>query len=320
MEKRKRFGECLVEASFITEEQLEAALRLQKEEFGFLGTILLEKGWITDEQLCRGLSEALDVNCVSLDNILIIPEIIRLIPDSLAVTCDILPLFEHRNMLYLAMENPYDTGVIQLVEYETGMQVKPLTAPLCQLQKMIRKYYHIQDPEINVPESGAKGEKSGIEKKITREIGLGQRKRLGDFLMETGLITQGQLDAALQLQEEKRGFLGQLLVDMGWIREEELCQALSDMLLVENVIIDEAQIDPEAIKFVPESLAASCNVFPLFVDHNTLYLAMENPLNTGVIQLLQYNIGMRVEPLVAPSSQIREIIRTYYRSGKLPER
>ncbi|GAK59182.1 type IV pilus assembly protein PilB [Candidatus Vecturithrix granuli] len=312
MPKQKRLGECLVQAGVITEEQLENALRLQQERHGFLGQILLEMGWITDKQLCQAISQALHVNCVSIDCILISNDIVQLISGSLAVSCGILPLFIHHKTLYLAMENPRDTGAIQLVEYETGLHVKPLMVPPCQLWSMINKYYRAD--EAGTPASYTLPAKNPefIEKEIFRKIDHEQRKRLGDFLVETGLLTQAQLTTVLELQKDKRGFLGQLLVDNGWLTEAQLCQALADMLQIENVDIEEAQIDPSVVKLVPDSLAASCNVLPLFIDQNVLYLAMENPLDTGVTQLLQYELGMRVVPLVAPASQIRNIIAKYY--------
>ncbi len=312
MSKQKRLGECLVQAAVITEEQLEQALRVQQGRHGFLGQILLEMGLITDKQLCQAISQALHVNCVSIDCVLISEDIVQLVPGSLAVSCGILPLFVHHETLYLAMENPCDTGVIQLIEYETGLQVKPLMAPPCQLWTMINKYYRTDESSAPAGEAPAAKDLEFIEKEMFRKLEQEQRKHLGDFLVETGLLTREQVSRVLELQKDKRGFLGQLLVDEGWLTEAQLCQALADMLQIENVDIEEAQIDPAVIKLVPDSLAASCNVLPLFIDQNTLYLAMENPLDTGVTQLIQYELGIRVVPLVAPASQIRSIIARYY--------
>lgn len=301
-----------MQAGVITPEQLEHALRLQQERHGFLGQILLEMGWITDKQLCQAISQALHVNCVSIDCLLISEEVVQLISSSLAVSCGILPLFIHHETLYLAMENPRDIGAIQLVEYETGMHVKPLMVPPCQLWSMINKYYRANGAGAPVSEALPAEDPEFIEKELFRKIEQEQRKRLGDFLVEAGLLTQAQLTTVLELQKDKRGFLGQLLVHKGWLTEAQLCQALADMLQIENVDIEKAQIDPAVVKLVPDSLAASCNVLPLFIEQNILYLAMENPLDTGVTQLIQYELGMRVVPLVAPASQLRHIIAKYY--------
>ena len=311
----KRLGECLVEAGVLSEARLKEALELQEEQKGFLGKILLEKGWVTDKQLCQAISEALDINCVSIDSVLISEEVIGMVSNSLAVTCQILPLFSHKNILYLAMENPGDTGVIQLVEYETGKQVRPLMAPPCQLGEMIARYYQVDESRPQKRESRPMSEHVELSKKITREIGFGQRKRLGDMLTEAGLLTKEQVEKALQLQKGQKGFLGKLLVDMGWVTEEEICQTLSDMLRIESVNLDEVHLDPEVRKYVSDSLAASSNIFPLFMEDDTLYLAMENPLDSGVLLYLRYSTEMKIEPLVAPPGQIRAIIQKYYPSA-----
>ena len=311
---RKRLGECLVEAGVLSEARLKEALVVQEKQKGFLGQILLEHGWVTDKQLCQAISEALDINCVSIDSVLISEEVIGLISNSLAVTCQILPLFVHNNMMYLAMENPRDTGVIQLVEYETGMQVKPLMAPPCQLGEMIARYYQIDEPEKQRTGSLPAFSHMELSQKITREIGFGQRKRLGDMLVETGLLTEEQVEKALQLQKGQKGFLGKLIVDMGWVTEAEVCQTLSDMLRIESVNLNEVHLDPDARKYVPDFLAASSNIFPLFTEGDTLYLAMENPLDSGVLLYLRYSTEMKIEPLVAPPGQIRAVIQKYYPS------
>jgi len=305
-----RLGECLLKAGVISETQLAEALKIQEEQQGFLGYILLEKGWITDKQLCGAISESLHVNCVSIENVLISEEVVGLISNSLAVTCQILPLFVHNNMIYLAMENPSDTGAIQLVEYETGRQVRPLMAPPNELSVMIAKYYHIDEKaSVKKPEAAYPPE---LQKKITREIGFGERRRLGDLLVEAGLISEAQLQQALALQQDKAGFLGELVVELGWVTEAELCRSLSQMLGIEHVNLKTVEIRPEVIKLVSDSLAVSCNIFPYSLENNVLYLAMENPLDSGVLLLLQHETGLTVKPVVAAPSQLRSMINHYY--------
>ncbi len=308
----KRLGECLVKAGVITEAQLKKALSLQKAKKGFLGHILLEQGWISDKQLCTAISEAIHVNCVSLENILISSEVIRLISSSLAVTCQILPLFVHNNTIYLAMENPRDIGTIQIVEYETGLQVKPLMTPPSQLHTMITQYYQAEATKQKEKKPDEASSSGGVEDKITREIGFGQRKRLGNVLVESGLLSHKQLEEALHIQKKHKGFLGQVIVDMGWVTEDQLCQTLSEMLGIARVNLRRIHIDPDARQYVSDSLAASCNIFPIFVKQKTLFLAMENPLDSGILLYLRHSTGMNVKALVAPPSQIRAMILRYY--------
>ena len=84
------------------------------------------------------------------------------------------------------------------------------------------------------------------------------------------------------------------------------------MLGIEHVNLKEFEIRPEVIELVPDSLAVSCNVFPFSVRDNILYLAMENPLDSGVILLLQHETGLTVKPVVAAPSQLRSMINQHY--------
>ena len=303
----RRLGEYFIKSGIISHAQLETALRIQEERSGFLGRILLEQGWISEQEFCQAVSQALRVKWIRLEHVLIGDEIVGLISNSLAVTCQILPLFAHNGTLYLAMENPGDKGVIQLVEYETGLRVRPLLAPLSELREYIARYYRLdeQSPHASAPSSE-------IEKKVTREIGFGERKRLGDMLVDAGLITATQLQQALKAQEGQPGFLGELIVKLGWVTEQELCRTLSKIFGIETVNVKGLTISPDITAFVPDSLAVSANVFPLYVKDQTLFLAMENPLDSGVLMLLQHETGLAVKPVVVAPSQLRSLINQYY--------
>lgn len=141
MPQHKHLGEYLVNTGLIDQERLEEALRLQKQKGGFFGQILVDQGWITEQQLCQVLSKALRIRWANIDCLLIDQDVLDLVPKSVAITCNVLPIFAYNNKLHLAMENPCDTSMIQFIEFRAGMQVKPLLAPMQQLREMIRKYY-----------------------------------------------------------------------------------------------------------------------------------------------------------------------------------
>ena len=317
MSTHKRLGECLVKAKVISEEQLEKALQIQRRRGGFLGQILLELGYISDKELCQAISEALQINCVSIDSILISTDVLALVPESLAATSRILPLFAHGNTLYLAMENPRDIGVIQLVEFSTGMKVKPLLVPQCQLHAMIRTYYNIEESLIGNNENHGTPESSSPTETKTgcveiQKLQKTQTKRLGELLVDARLISQQQLEEALQLQRSHPGLLGQILIERGWVSEQQICQVMAEALHMDYIHDDGIEVTPDVVELVPESLAASCNVFPLSIKHNVLYLAMENPLDIGVIQLVEFSTGMKVEPLLAAPGQLARMIQQHY--------
>jgi len=145
MLQRKRLGECLIEASVITERQLAEALMAQEETNKRLGQILVELRWATEEEICQAVAKVMQVNYVNIDDALISHEVVQLVPETLAMEQNVLPLFIQNNTLYLAMENPLDINTIQHVEFKTGMQVKPLMALSSQLQKTIQRHYNVEE-------------------------------------------------------------------------------------------------------------------------------------------------------------------------------
>ena len=142
MSERIPLGEYFVKAGFISQEVLEQALLLQKQRGGYLGQILVTEGWITEQTLCKTIAEITSVNWGAVDCILIDWSVIKLVPKSVAITFNVLPIFVHKDILHLAMENPSDTSMVKFIEFKTGLPVKPLLAPVEQIRAMIRKYYY----------------------------------------------------------------------------------------------------------------------------------------------------------------------------------
>ncbi len=142
---------------------------------------------------------------------------------------------------------------------------------------------------------------------------------LGDFLVEQGLITEEQLKKALKHQQKAGKLLGRSLIDLGFIGEEELIKALSEQLGVQYVSLRNYQVDPKVIKLVPEELARTYQVVPLFAIENDLTVAMANPLDVLAIDALSRATGMKILPVVCSEEEIREAIEHYYGSSSVAE-
>ena len=141
---------------------------------------------------------------------------------------------------------------------------------------------------------------------------MAKRKRLGELLVEACIISQNQLDEALQVQQDNPRLIGQILVEMGWTTEERVCRAVSELLHVDYVDVGSALVSQEVVQLAPENLAAKRNILPLFVQDKMLYVAMENPMDIDLIQRMEFSTGMQIKPLIAPPSQLRETVRKHY--------
>jgi len=146
MLRRKRLGECLIEASVITERQLAETLLQQEGTNKRLGQILIEKG-LGDggRNFSGGVKSTACIDYVNVDDALISQDVVQLVPETLATKHNILPVLIQNTTLHLAMEDPLDINVIQHVEFQIGMQVKPLITLPSQLREAIRRHYNVEE-------------------------------------------------------------------------------------------------------------------------------------------------------------------------------
>src|SRR5262245_65327610 len=91
----------------------------------------------------------------------------------------------------------------------------------------------------------------------------GRHKPLGQVLKEMELVSEGQIQEALQIQRKQGGVIGEILVGMGYVAREEILLALAAQMGMEVVDIDELDIDPVVINKLPANMAKSYNVIPV---------------------------------------------------------
>src|SRR2546422_1780648 len=114
-------------------------------------------------------------------------------------------------------------------------------------------------------------------------VAKAQRKRIGDILVETGVISAQQLTEALARQRRTRERLGRILVEQKVATEKQIAQALAAQLDLPLVNLASARIDPKAVKLIPEALARKRRLLPLVLDGDHLVIAMADPLDVYAV-------------------------------------
>ena len=146
-----------------------------------------------------------------------------------------------------------------------------------------------------------------------------QKKQVGEILIEKGLITLEQLQLALKRQQEKGGKLGQLLVRMGYISEEQIGQVLAEQINIPHISLKAADIDSAAVSYIPEDVARRYSLIPVSIDGSQLIVAMDDPLNAIALDVLKFTSGKLVVPVLAAHSRIMDAIESFYTKKKLTE-
>ena len=137
-------------------------------------------------------------------------------------------------------------------------------------------------------------------------------KQLGELLLEREVINQVQLDKALKLQKEQGGLIGQILVALGFAKEEEIAQALTVQYGFPYLPLECYDINAEAIKLIPENVATQYNLVAIDKIGDLLTIAMSNPLNYQAIEDIEILAKCKVQVFVSTMTDITNAIQKHY--------
>ncbi|MCM8827774.1 MAG: hypothetical protein NC902_00600, partial [Candidatus Omnitrophica bacterium] len=143
---------------------------------------------------------------------------------------------------------------------------------------------------------------------------MAERKRLGDMLIEAGLVTEQQIETALQEQVKTGKFLGRILVERGIIDEKELKKILSVQAGIEMIDLKNTVIDKNAVNVFPSALAKTYNVIPVKLEKNILTLAVGDTLSLNIQDDISFILGYKIKMVLADEDDIKENINVYYGS------
>ncbi|WP_426449721.1 GspE/PulE family protein [Paenibacillus sp. S-38] len=138
------------------------------------------------------------------------------------------------------------------------------------------------------------------------------KKRLGDLLVESGIISEDQLKEALAEQRNTKQKLGDLLITQGYITEQQLIEVLEFQLGIPHVSLYKFQIDPAITQIIPESMARRYQAIPLQKDGGKLMVAMADPLDYFAIEEMRMTTGFRIEPAISSKDELQRAIARHY--------
>jgi type IV pilus assembly protein PilB len=139
--------------------------------------------------------------------------------------------------------------------------------------------------------------------------------RLGEILVKESLITNDQLQKALEFQRANGGKLGSCLTKMGYITDDDITGVLSRQYGVPSINLRFYEIDPIIIKLIPQDTAQRYQVIPLSRVGSVLTIAMTDPTNVFAMDDIKFMTGFNVEPVVASESAIGDAISRFYGAG-----
>ncbi len=141
------------------------------------------------------------------------------------------------------------------------------------------------------------------------------RKKIGQILIDAGVIDEMQLKSALGYQSRWGGKLGKILVEMGFLDEDTMIKFLAEHFRIKAVNLLRSRISNKAFDALPKDMARKYNTVPVMVrgegSKKVMVLAMSDPANLAAIDEISFLTGAKIEPVLATDSAIDIVLKNY---------
>lgn len=138
------------------------------------------------------------------------------------------------------------------------------------------------------------------------------RKRIGDLLLDAGIVSEEDIQNALLEKENSGGRLCYNLMRIGALKADDLLVFLREQFGVAAVNLDSFQLEKKVVDLLPQDFAIRRQVVPLHVFDNTVTVAMVDPGRTEIVEEIEKLTGMGVDPLITPQASLEKALERYY--------
>ena len=141
-------------------------------------------------------------------------------------------------------------------------------------------------------------------------------KQLGELLLERKVINAKQLEKALETQKVKAGLLGEILVELGYAKEEDIAQALTAQYGFPYLPLENYEVNLDVVKIIPEHVCRQYCLIPIDKIGSNLTVALSNPLNLQAIEDVELISNCTVQTFVSTATDVRHAIDKYFKQLK----
>ena len=141
---------------------------------------------------------------------------------------------------------------------------------------------------------------------------ISKRKRLGELLLDAGLINEKQLEDSLRIQSQSGAKLGSILIQENYVTEAQIMEVLEFQLGIPYIDLNNVKIPTDIQRIIPYNLIRRHNVIPIKIERDMLYVVMEDPLNFIAIEDLRMATSYEIVPMIAPAETINSTVSRLY--------
>ncbi len=147
----------------------------------------------------------------------------------------------------------------------------------------------------------------------------GRRRRLGEVLVDAGVVTDEDIGRALGVQKMGGGRLGGILVKLKLCTDAEIRRALAEQLGMEVYDLGNVEMDESVLKLLPREMIKKYEAIPIRVDASTLYVAMKDPYNFTVVDDIRFVTGLKVVVLACTEADFAAFMESHFQTQCLIE-
>jgi type IV pilus assembly protein PilB len=138
-----------------------------------------------------------------------------------------------------------------------------------------------------------------------------KRKKLGNILLSWGVVSEKDLDDAIKFAKNTHRRLGDALVEMNLVDEEQVTKAMAAQFDLEYVDLDHNVVDMTALELIPDELIRRHLVLPMGRENGRLKIIIHDPLDLDTMDLLRFRLNTELECALAPKTKIKRYIDTF---------
>lgn len=136
---------------------------------------------------------------------------------------------------------------------------------------------------------------------------------IGKMLVQAGKITEDQLNKALEIQKNSNGKLGDILVKIGAVEDENIIsEFVGKQLNIGAIRLTDVELNPEIVKLIPQDIARKFNVIAISKLGKSLIVAISDPNNIYVLDAIKFITGCNIQPVISHEATIAKSIDQYY--------
>ena len=297
----RRLGAILLEQGYVNDADLQKALARHAEVGGRLADVLIDSGVVAEKRIARAIEEALGIPLVSLLVVNPDPEAVAAIRSQTALSSQAFPFAIENGTLRVALVDPLSSMAIEALEDDSGLAIEPYQALRDEVMWCIANHYPDLNLEVRPPSAGQ--ETSG---------------RIGQRLLDKGLVSESQLEVAIDAQQQTGEPLGSILVAQRVISEEQLYTVLAEQAGV-TYLQNPSGFQPseDVLGGMLRADALRLSAVPVDETAHGVTVITSDPRKRADIEAL---LGRNVQLMLARPREVERLVEEFYpQRGRLGE-